>query len=1054
MAKIPAVAAAQGGGDLGVGPQAHARIGQAVFQAHLHGQGSGRNGELVELERAAFNKVVGDEVGHAGGVEEPQLVGGVGAQRGEGVAAGAGANAVGVVGVSALADDGGVVGPGDDIAGAALGQQDVMLVAALLKEAPAGDVDGGRAAAVSVGEVVLLDGEERLAAGGREPEAPGGAVGEDLDAVIGRFLDRQGVRAGDPAVKGQVGHADGPAGPDAAARKGVAQRGGGCAVAQDAHVVGARAQGLAVTHGQELAGVVGSVGVAGVARPVGGGGPLIAGEPVRRAVGIIPASARVGAGGQVDRKAGPADDQARIAAGDVGEAQVPAQDVGGHLNDEILPFARRLVVDGRSRAGAVVKVHGEAGQLLAAQDKGAQGGGGLIDADVPDVGLVAGALEVALVAVVVDVGAGAGGGAGGGTVAVVPAAGHGVAAQGDLGRGDLVGQLQVPAVGAELFGGVDHAVEAPAGPGGGVVGDLEDVMNVGDDGLAVGQDARVGGGSVDGDVEGAVAEDGGHHGEAVAHGAGQVRIAVVDVFVGNVVAAHGHVSVADRGKYVDLPGDLLHGHLNAVGGVSVARGAEVGERIEVQVGDGLLARVEPEELAGHAAYAYEALVANVEVGRHDKHLAQGDPVIVTAAGAAQVKRGAGFVNEGQVGEVGARALVKRAGQVDAPGQGAGRHGGLEKAHPFRADGPDAAAAAVGGQGRELLNVGLAAQEGPLGPRGSVNGQEPVLAGVELVGLGQNEAVGARADGAVGVGVCFSAGALAEIDIGFAAEDLEGGAPGAAGGGLGGDAEVVIAARGAGVDIGLGARVGHARVPGQHIEPAGFGGQAEDGVGGRAGGEKDADEVSEVGRFGVVEDNRVDRLAGAAFVIGAGGGRLAAPHIQVGVRPGGAQDQAPAGHVGGHIDLKDRPAVAGGGVGETARRGEDRRFEHRIPGGAQIGPVGGDEHLEGLGGGGRRGQDREGVIGGAKLGRFQDDAVGLPAEPGNEIIVQPDRGAAGRQDELGVGRGVVGHHQRQVGGVRAEVEGEVGGLAWGVRPGEHQLTLEAGASSPEKAKHRK
>ena len=185
----------------------------------------------------------------------------------------------------------------------------------------------------------------------------------------------------------------------------------------------------------------------------------------------------------------------------------------------------------------------------------------------------------------------------------VPFSWHGIAPDGDLGSGDLIGEIQHPAQCAQLFGDVEHSIITPADAVGRVVGHAEYIIHVRNNRIAVGEGTTVGVGvpSVNRDVERPVAQAWntapgtgrrGHQSntgaDVVARGFGK---RVVAKFVGYSVAADSDVGVAVGRYQVQLPRDLLNGHLHLKGDVrEIRRGHNhIGLAVEGDFGEGLLA---------------------------------------------------------------------------------------------------------------------------------------------------------------------------------------------------------------------------------------------------------------------------------------------------------------------------------------------------------------------------------------------------------------------------------------------------------------------------------
>ena len=129
---------------------------------------------------------------------------------------------------------------------------------------------------------------------------------------------------------------------------------------------------------------------------------------------------------QIERQAVATDGQVGIAAGDVGQAQVPAEGIGRDVEDEILELAGRLVGDGLNGAAAI-ETHRRGGQFLAGEHKASKRAGRHVNADIPDVRLMAGTLQEAAGAGVIHIGLARTAGAVRRTAAPVPPAWNSVA---------------------------------------------------------------------------------------------------------------------------------------------------------------------------------------------------------------------------------------------------------------------------------------------------------------------------------------------------------------------------------------------------------------------------------------------------------------------------------------------------------------------------------------------------------------------------------------------------------------------------------------------------
>ena len=257
-------------------------------------------------------------------------------------------------------------------------------------------------------------------------------------------------------------------------------------------------------------------------------------------------------------------------------------------------------------------------------------------------------------------------------------------------------------------------VVAPPHAAGRVIGGGEDVGLWRDDGVTVEQRGiRIGFGAIDRDVERAVTEAAtavvGRRDECdtFAGGAAGRGQRVVVRFVGHQVTAHGQIGCSTGREEVNLPGDLLDRHLNAVGDVreivrgdvEVCQGGVKERGVEGDVRDGLLARVELEGITRIARHGDVVRVATPghEVAGHQQGLADA-VLVVISSGFRMGSQGFADVEVGVPGGVASGAL-----QPESPRERFARDRGFEVAQTFGRDGAQTAAA--GGVGRQRAEVG-------------------------------------------------------------------------------------------------------------------------------------------------------------------------------------------------------------------------------------------------------------------------------------------------------------------------------------------------------------
>ena len=111
-----------------------------------------------------------------------------------------------------------------------------------------------------------------------------------------------------------------------------------------------------------------------------------------------------------------------------------------------------------------------------------------------------------------------------------------------------------------MLGGVGHAIETPAGAGRDIVGNLKDIVDIGDDRLAVCHRTSEGGRAIDGDIVFPIAQVRRYQRDTVAGTARNFGEGVINILVRDIIAADGDVGIAAVRRQVDLPGDLYDGH--------------------------------------------------------------------------------------------------------------------------------------------------------------------------------------------------------------------------------------------------------------------------------------------------------------------------------------------------------------------------------------------------------------------------------------------------------------------------------------------------------------
>ena len=549
-------------------------------------------------------------------------------------------------------------------------------------------------------------------------------------------------------------------------------------------------------------------------------------------------------------------------------------------------------------------------------------------------------------------------------VSISPGARHRVAADGQFRSRRRIAQIQFPAQRIDLLAvGVQDLVKTPAHAISRVVGDGEQIVHRGDDRVSVEQGAGVGRRAVNGNVKTAVLERGGDQRDAVFQVAGRLGEGEIDELIRDGVEVDGDISIPTGGCDVDLPGNLLHGHLHQEGFVTVIVDSETVRVVEGNGRNGLLARIQRDVQSRTAHHPDEILAPHVQVGGHDQHLAVLQQVV--SGRVVRNRRQRGFDQQGVVQSV----------KTQLPGQRVAGNGRLEERHALGPDGRIRATAG-GRQRRQLLDVGLAGHEVPLRIRRGLDQDVPVLARGELLALRQNKPVGSRQRRGVVVRAGRGHRSLEEIKAGMVALDVEGIAPNSVGGGFGGDLEKVRAAGRALVGIDLCSGLSRSRIPRQGGDRCQFRPQHVIGRTRRAGREIDPYKISPRRGLPAEESDRVNGLSRALHHVRRRAGQL--PPIDVyagrsGVR--GTDHNAPARQqVRGHVHLEVLPCSAAA-IGQVAGGRKNQPLGDRIIGRAKIGKIGTHDHVETLTGGACRRENEQAVIARGELRRLQIDLIG-------------------------------------------------------------------------------
>ena len=264
---------------------------------------------------------------------------------------------------------------------------------------------------------------------------------------------------------------------------------------------------------------------------------------------------------------------------------------------------------------------------------------------------------------------------------VLPATRHGVAPDGDLGSGNLIGKVQFPSQRAKLGIHIRQRIETPAGTGGLIVHLGVGKVQRGDRRWPVAQREVIRTAAINGDEPSRVREKIRHQCDAVSCQSGDFRVGVVLVLTRRIVPAHADIGIAAGRGDGHIPGNLLHRHLQAIDTIRGGRDADISlRRVESDVGDLLDAGIQIYRVAGIADDAQKIGAREArEVGWDDEHLAGLLAVVV-------IRRSM------ERHEVLPHSNVPRiAIEPQAPRRGAGGHGRLEKADALRPDGDISAA---------------------------------------------------------------------------------------------------------------------------------------------------------------------------------------------------------------------------------------------------------------------------------------------------------------------------------------------------------------------------
>lgn len=172
----------------------------------------------------------------------------------------------------------------------------------------------------------------------------------------------------------------------------------------------------------------------------------------------------------------------------------------------------------------------------------------------------------------------------------LPTTRQGVAADGEFGAGNLIGEGEHPAEVTELGVDVGDAKITPSGAVGVVIADTSTEWNVGEDRFAVVEIVGIWRRGMHGDEELAVGQLWLCEGDGVVERADNFAEGVVVARDGDVAPPHREVGVAGEGAGGDFPADASRRHFDAVGVEEESIGGNgTGICAEGEVGDFLLA---------------------------------------------------------------------------------------------------------------------------------------------------------------------------------------------------------------------------------------------------------------------------------------------------------------------------------------------------------------------------------------------------------------------------------------------------------------------------------
>ncbi len=153
---------------------------------------------------------------------------------------------------------------------------------------------------------------------------------------------------------------------------------------------------------------------------------------------------------------------------------------------------------------------------------------------------------------------------------VLPAAGNCIATKRNLGSKRLISERQLPSQTPELGQNIHYSIVSPARKCRTVVGGQTRECDIGDRRLSAYQGAVVSPGSIDCDVECAVAETRRHQRHAILGRSTYLGVGVVFAFIGYDVSPDGDVRVAEGRGYCRLPRYLFNRNLHSICLIPVA----------------------------------------------------------------------------------------------------------------------------------------------------------------------------------------------------------------------------------------------------------------------------------------------------------------------------------------------------------------------------------------------------------------------------------------------------------------------------------------------------